>query len=189
MNLDDSKIPSALSSEEADRVFEVALSLVPAAIAFGRKFQLDSEAAQDAMMEAAERVVKSRGLSDSKTGKTEIRNLPAYLFAVARRLMFREIKRHREEVSIDDVQNSGVLLQTNQSDSFVVTILLSEAVERMSPKARAIFTLRTQGYAYKEIVKEFKKMGHKTTAASLRSELSKAFDRISKELEKAGNCP
>ncbi|CAN5464192.1 hypothetical protein BH20ACI3_BH20ACI3_35120 [soil metagenome] len=56
----------------------------------------------------------------------------------------------------------------------------------MNPKARAIVRYRTLGYGYDEIARKFKKMGLRATGASLRSELSKATKRISKELDESG---
>lgn len=189
MNPDYRDIPAAVSSEEADRVFQVALSLIPAAEAFGRKFQLGSDTAHDVMMEAAKRVVESRRSTGDKAGIGDIKNLPAYLFTVARNLMVAELRRRKEEVSIEDHQNSLASRGIIQSDDFRFVenrILLAEIVKRMNPKARTIFTYRTYGYDYDEIADKFKGMGYPTTPGTLRSELSKAIHRITKELEKAG---
>src|SRR5262249_22396650 len=94
-------ISSLGGSEEGDRVFEVALSLVPAAAAVARRYQLGPDTAHEVMMEAAKRVVESRASSHSKP-KERIRNLPAYLFSVGRNLMLAELRRKKDEVQLDD---------------------------------------------------------------------------------------
>jgi len=181
------EVPSTPLSEETEQVFQVALSLVPAAKAFGRKLQLDPEAAHDAVMEAAERVVRSAGISNRAVAE-RIKNLPAYLFTVARHLMLDEIKRQREEMSIDNPDNEALLdrHRFENATNIYYGILQSEIVERMNPKARAIIGYRTKGYSYKEIAEEFRKRGFRATAGSLRSELSKAYAEITQELEKPG---
>ncbi|CAN5464274.1 hypothetical protein BH20ACI3_BH20ACI3_35130 [soil metagenome] len=88
-------ISSLGGSEEADRVFEVALSLVPAAEALARRCQLSSDTAHEVMMEAAKRVVESQA-SDRHELRERIRNLPAYLFSVGRNLMLTELRRKRD---------------------------------------------------------------------------------------------
>jgi RNA polymerase sigma factor (sigma-70 family) len=174
-------ISSLGGSEEADRVFEVALSLVPAAAAVARRYQLGPDTAHEVMMEAAKRVVESRASSHSEP-KEQIRNLPAYLFSVGRNLMLAELRRKKDEVQLDDNSNVAV----NDIKSIESQILLSEIVRRMNPKARTIFRYRTLGYDYDEIAREFKKMGYRATQASLRSELSKATKRIIRDLEDSG---
>jgi len=162
--------------EQPERVFEIAQSLVPAAKAFARKNQLDPANADEAMVEAAKRVVAAHS-SRSETTRP-IKNLPAYLFQVARRLMIEEFKQTKNDVQLtnQDVAVNPVALIERQ-------ILVSEIVSRMGPKARAIFRYRTLGYEYDEIAKEFKKMGYKATGGSLRSELSKVTKRITEELK------
>jgi DNA-directed RNA polymerase specialized sigma24 family protein len=172
---------SRSSPEEADQVFEVALSLVPAAEAFARRRQLSSDTAHEMMMEAAKRVVESQ--ASARYGAREsIKNLPAYLFSVGRNLMLGELKRKKDEVQIDDDQD----LAANYTESIENRILVSEIVQRMNPKVRAIFRYRTLGYGYDEIARKFKEMGVKATGGSLRSELSKATKRITEELEESG---
>ncbi len=160
------------SSEDEARVFELALSLVPAAEALARRFHLSSDIGHEVMMQAAEDVVKS-----PVEQRKQVTNMPAYLFAVGRYLMLAEFKRKKKEVDIDKVNlaTGGTRFIENQ-------VLVSEIVQRMSPKARAIFRYRTLGYGYGEIAKEFRKMGQKSTQASLRSEFSKSIKRIIKDL-------
>jgi DNA-directed RNA polymerase specialized sigma24 family protein len=167
----------------------VAFSLVPAATAFGRKYQLDPDTVHELMMDAAKHVVESKVLKGDRAGVGSIKNLPAYLFAVARNLMVAELRRRKEGISIDDPQIAPAVREAAPSDArkFIETgILLSEIVKRMNPKARMIYTYRTHGYDYKEIAGKFADMGYPATAASLRSELSKAIARVSRELEEAG---
>ena len=163
------------SAEEPERVFEVAQSLVPAAIAFARKHRVDPASAHDAMMQAAERVLKARSLPN-KTRKP-IQNLPAYLFRIGRNLIIDEFKQIKEEVPLDN-HEVGV----NPAQLIERAVLISEIVKRMGPRARTIFRYRTLGYGYDEIAEEFKKMGYKATGGSLRSELSKVTKRITEEL-------
>jgi len=164
------------ASEEPERVFEVAQSLVPAAKAFARKNRIDPANADEAMLEAARRVVAARS-SPSETSNP-IKNLPAYLFQIGRRLMVDKFEQTKNDVQLTnhEVAVNPVALIERQ-------ILVSEIVNRMGPKARAIFRYRTLGYGYDEIAKEFKKMGYKATAGSLRSELSKVTKRITEELQ------
>lgn len=171
---------SAESSEEDEKVFEVALSLVPAAEAFARKYQLSSDTGQEVMMEAAKRLIESRH-AHGREYTDRITNLPAYLFSVARHLMLDEFKRKRNEVDIDNLA-----LAASESKFIESRILVSEIVRRMTPKARAIFRYRTLGYEYGEIAKEFRKMGQKATEASLRSEFSKAVKQIVAGLQGVG---
>lgn len=174
-------ISSLEGSEEPDRVFEVALALVPAAQAFARRCQLSPDTAHEVMMEAAKRVVESQASSRYEL-REHIKNLPAYLFSVGRNLMLAELRRKKDEVQLDDDSN----LAANDIKSIESRILLSEIVRRMNPKARTIFRYRTLGYDYSEIAKKFKKMGYRATEASLRSEFSKATKRIIRELEDSG---
>ena len=103
--------------------------------------------------------------------------------------MVAELRRRKEEVSIDDAQDSVAFREGMRSDNlrFIENkILLSEIVKRMNPKARTIFTYRTYGYDYHEIADKLKGMGYRATAASLRSEFSKAVSRITRNLEESG---
>ena len=179
MNPDQTDISSLSSSEKTKQVFEVALSLVPAAEAFARRHRLDSDTAHEMMMEAAKRVVELQG---STSGREPIKNLPAYLFSVGRNLMLAESKRKKDEVQIDDHHK----LAANDTEPIESRILISEIVRRMNPKVRAIFRYRTLGYSYDEIATRFQEAGVRATGASLRSELSKASKRIAEELEESG---
>ncbi|HKY42556.1 MAG TPA: sigma-70 family RNA polymerase sigma factor [Pyrinomonadaceae bacterium] len=175
MNSNEGGSRSLPTAEETERVFQVARSLVPAAEAFARKNRLDPGTAHDAMEEAAKRVVAA---SPSPRKRTKpITNLPAYLFKVGRRLMIAQLQESKVEVPFENQD-----LPVNPVPNLERQILLSEIVSRMGPKARAVFRYRTLDYTYDEIAKEFKKMGYKATAASLRSELSKATRRITEEL-------
>lgn len=162
-------------SEEPERVFEIAQSLVPAAKAFARKNRLDPSNAHEAMMEAAKRVAAA--LSSPRITRNPITNLPGYLYEVGRHVMLEEFKRAKVEVQLDNQE-----LPVNVIGGIERQILVSEIVKRMGPKARAIFRYRTLGYGYDEIAEEFKKMGFKATGGSLRSELSKVTKRITEEL-------
>jgi len=168
------------ASEESERVFEVAQSLVPAAKAFARKNRLDPAYADEAMLEAAKRVVAARS-SPSETSTTPIKNLPAYLYKIGRRLMVDKFNQTK-----NDVQLTNHEVAVNPVGLIERQILVSEIVSRMGPKARAIFRYRTLGYGYDEIAKEFKRMGYKATGGSLRSELSKVTKRITEELQITG---
>lgn len=168
---------SSVENSEDERVFEVALSLVPAAQAFARKYQLSSELGREVMMEAAKRVVEIRH-DERQKHMNLIANLPGYLFSVARHLMLDEFKRQRNEVDIDNLE-----LPASEPKPIENRILVSELVQRMNPKSRIIFRYRTLGYDYGEIAEEFRKAGQKATEASLRSEFSKTVKQIILELE------
>lgn len=182
MDLNERENASVQSSEEDEKVVEIALSLVPAAEAFARRYQLSSDTGREAMMEAAKRIIESRAKgSESIEG---IKNLPGYLFFVGRNLMLNELRRRRNEVDVE-----GLDWVPSETSSVESEILVAEIVRRMNPKARAIFRYRTFGYNYDEIAKEFRKMGYKATQASLRSEFSKAVKQIKGELKKTGTHP
>jgi RNA polymerase sigma factor (sigma-70 family) len=164
-----------------DRVFEVAQSLIPAAGAFARRHQLDSETAHEAMIEAARRVVKA--LSSPQKPQKPIENLPAYLFRIGQNLMLEELNRARHEIQLD---NEDLPVIDTAIETVERKILVSEIVRRMGPKARMIFNFRAKGLNYNEIAEKFKDMGYKATGGSLRSELSKAAKRIKDELRGSG---
>lgn len=191
MNYYHKDTPDDAHSEEVKRVFETAYSLIPAATAFGRKYRFDSHTVHDLVMKAAERVIELKVRAPAMA-EDKIKNLPAYLFVVVRNLMFQEFRLWPEETSIDEEHEAASethigtaarqALMTDPRASLEMSIMLSELVRRMSPRAREIYNYRTQGFTYKEIADKFADMGHKTTAARLRSELSKAMARVSKEL-------
>jgi len=190
MNYDHNDTPDDAHSKEVKRVFETAYSLVPAATAFGRRFQFDPDTSYDLVMKAAERVIELR-VREPAMAEDKIKNLPAYLFVVVRNLMFQELRLRSEETRIEELEAASEThiasatrqaLMTDPRASLEMSIMLSELVRRMSPRAREIYNYRTQSFTYEEIADKFADMGHKTTAASLRSELSKAMARVSKEL-------
>lgn len=189
MNYDHKDTPDDAHSKEVKRVFETAYSLVPAATAFGRRFRLEPETSHDLVMKAAERVIEWKMREPGTLD--EIKNLPAYLFVVVRNLMLQEVRLRPEETSIDELEaasetpiasSTRLALMTDPRGSLEMGIMLSELVRRMNPRTREIYRYRTQGFTYEEIADKLAEMGHKTTAASLRSELSKAIARVSKEL-------
>lgn len=184
MNYDHKDTPDEAHSKEVRRVFETAYSLIPAATTFGRRFQFDPDTSYDLVMKAAERLIESR-VREPKQAEDKIKNLPAYLFVVIRHLMFQELRRRSPETSIEELEatpETHIALMTDPRTSLEMSIMLSELVRRMSPRAREIYNYRTQSFTYEEIAEKFADMGYKTTAARLRSELSKAMARVRKDL-------
>src|SRR5690348_2384893 len=134
MNYDHKDTPDDAHSEEVKRVFETAYTLVPAAIAFGRRFQFDPDTSRDLVMKAAERVIESRALEPA-LAEDKIKNLPAYLFVVVRNLMFQELRLRPEETSIEQleaasethfVSGTRQALITDPRASLEMSIMLSE---------------------------------------------------------------
>jgi RNA polymerase sigma factor (sigma-70 family) len=167
-------------------VFEVARSLLPAAKAFARKVGLDPDTADDSMMEAAKRVLELQQIESVEDSPTKIRNLPAYLFTVYKNLTIVELRRQEREptISNDDLTTRAGDTGADAVRSVESRILVSEIVKRMNPKSRTIFSYLVLGYAYEEIAYRFKKdLGISVTAATLRSEFSKAVSRITRELD------
>lgn len=172
-------------TEEASKVFEVARSLLPAAEALARRFRLDPDTAREAMMEAAKRVLELQQTERGEANPPKVRNLPAYLFTVYRNLMIAELRRQAKELTISDESVMPVVGMTADAVRSVENkILLSEIVQRMNAKSRAIFSYLVLGYSYKEIARRFEEdKGIRVTAATLRSEFSKAIARVTRELE------
>lgn len=170
---------------ETNSVFEVARSLLPAATAFALKVRLDSDTAQEAMREAAKRVLEVQRSERGEGSLPRVRNLPGYLFTVYRNVIFAELKRReREPPLIDDLNARGLDSGGDEIRSVENRILISEIVKRMNPKSRIIFNYRVLGYSFEEIAGRFKTdMGTTVTAAALRSEYSKAISRIIEEID------
>jgi DNA-directed RNA polymerase specialized sigma24 family protein len=179
-----------LPAEEIAEIYEKARSLLPAAKSFASRAGIDAFAADEILMEAADKVVEAK-----QRGTSDIRNLSAYLFTTYKHLLLAWIRARLRERNLpagehydrdEDSTSGGWEFLTDPTDYYKQVerkILVDEIVRRMDEETRFIFSQLLLGFTYAEIVARFReKFDEKIEENVLRSKYSKAVGKLTKEL-------
>jgi RNA polymerase sigma factor (sigma-70 family) len=151
-------------------IYATAGFLWPMASRYAESVLKDVMFGQVAMMKACARTTARRP-------QEQISNLRGYVLVAFRHEIQAERRRRERLVQFDEKDTEPTVQDRRFEEEIETKILIEQIISRMRPKHREIFEHRALGYSYEELAPKFG-----TTSAVLRSELSKEFKRIKKEL-------
>jgi DNA-directed RNA polymerase specialized sigma24 family protein len=174
-----------LAPDDIEKVFSVARSLLPAALAVVRSFKLDPTIAEDCLMEAAHLVLERLG--DIKAGRlgqsAQITNVPGYIFTSYKHLVLAELRQSRRLQQVDDLELESMQSTPDLALEFERKLLIDEIIQHFDEQTRFIYDRLVLGYTYEEIVPAFENtFSVEVKANALRSRFSKAIQKIAAEI-------
>lgn len=179
------------SSTRLSRVYDVARSLRPAALAFTRHFKLDPSLADDCLMESAQTVVKKVESAErfQKVGQLtddsgQIGNLPAYIFTTFKNLVLAKLRDAERLQHLSESEWGSMASVRDVRRDIERTVLVGQIIKLFDPESRFIYDHLVLGYTYQEMADEFNaKFGKNLRVNALRSRFSKAIRRIINKVE------
>jgi DNA-directed RNA polymerase specialized sigma24 family protein len=158
-------------------IYEVARSLLPAARAFSKNLHLDSSTAEDTLMDAAFQVIKSG------RKRSEIQNLPAYVFTAYKHLLFAHRNKTEGRQGFNDERWEQLPARVDAFQEIERRILIEQFAKHLDVKTKFIYDRILLDYTYREIAEEYRKeFNSRTNENALRSRFSKALDKLKRQL-------